>query len=222
MPCRCVVPISALFSGTLWLGNAAYLYLSVAFIQMLKVRPVECMSQHLACSSVHPCSHFCLVHHCYCYWPRPGTTAADLCGIGLPDSPVTPSPHTQLAIPPDQPGHADLQATMPITVFSVGVMMGTEKFSMPYAANMMLVGVGVATASYGERQAGKISTLVAADVRLAGWPCRSTAGMQPDPCTCPTAESAVGHRTAQHSMQQCARGIIQHSNLWCTTAGTSP
>jgi hypothetical protein len=36
--CRCVVPISALFSGTLWLGNAAYLYLSVAFIQMLKVR----------------------------------------------------------------------------------------------------------------------------------------------------------------------------------------
>jgi hypothetical protein len=33
----CVVPISALFAGTLWLGNAAYLYLSVAFIQMLKV-----------------------------------------------------------------------------------------------------------------------------------------------------------------------------------------
>ncbi len=35
--CRNVVPIAALFSGTLWLGNAAYLYLSVAFIQMLKV-----------------------------------------------------------------------------------------------------------------------------------------------------------------------------------------
>ena len=34
---RNVVPIAALFSGTLWMGNAAYLYLSVAFIQMLKV-----------------------------------------------------------------------------------------------------------------------------------------------------------------------------------------
>lgn len=49
---------------------------------------------------------------------------------------------------------------MPITVFSVGVMMGTEKFSMPYAANMMLVGVGVATASYGEHQAGWSSTMM--------------------------------------------------------------
>lgn len=34
---RAVVPISALYAGTLWLGNAAYLYLSVSFIQMLKV-----------------------------------------------------------------------------------------------------------------------------------------------------------------------------------------
>ncbi|BDA42040.1 probable sugar phosphate/phosphate translocator At5g25400 [Coccomyxa sp. Obi] len=33
---RAVVPIGALFAGTLWLGNAAYLYLSVSFIQMLK------------------------------------------------------------------------------------------------------------------------------------------------------------------------------------------
>ena len=31
-----VVPIGALFSGTLWFGNAAYTYLSVSFIQMLK------------------------------------------------------------------------------------------------------------------------------------------------------------------------------------------
>ena len=36
---RAVVPIGACFAGTLWLGNAAYLYLSVAFIQMLKVGP---------------------------------------------------------------------------------------------------------------------------------------------------------------------------------------
>ncbi len=34
---RTIVPIGALYSGTLWLGNAAYLFLSVSFIQMLKV-----------------------------------------------------------------------------------------------------------------------------------------------------------------------------------------
>ena len=33
---KAVVPIGALFAGTLWLGNAAYVYLSVSFIQMLK------------------------------------------------------------------------------------------------------------------------------------------------------------------------------------------
>jgi len=74
---RCVVPIAALFSGTLWMGNAAYLYLSVAFIQMLK-------------------------------------------------------------------------ALMPITVYSCGVIVGTEKYALNYAMNMVLVGVGVAVASYGE------------------------------------------------------------------------
>jgi hypothetical protein len=71
------VPISGLFAVTLWLGNAAYLYLSVSFIQMLK-------------------------------------------------------------------------ALMPITVFSVGVLLGTEVFSWPCAANMGGIGVGVAIASYGE------------------------------------------------------------------------
>ncbi|PNH09408.1 putative sugar phosphate/phosphate translocator [Tetrabaena socialis] len=74
---KTIVPIAALFSGTLWLGNAAYLYLSVAFIQMLK-------------------------------------------------------------------------ATMPVTVFTVGVFMGTEKYSGMYALNMVVVAIGVATASYGE------------------------------------------------------------------------
>jgi len=40
---KAVVPIGACFAGTLWLGNAAYLYLSVSFIQMLKVRlPLIC------------------------------------------------------------------------------------------------------------------------------------------------------------------------------------
>ncbi|GAB4816833.1 hypothetical protein N2152v2_003879 [Parachlorella kessleri] len=33
---KAVVPIGFLYAGTLWLGNAAYLYLSVSFIQMLK------------------------------------------------------------------------------------------------------------------------------------------------------------------------------------------
>lgn len=31
-----IMPIGALFAGTLWLGNAAYLHLSVSFIQMVK------------------------------------------------------------------------------------------------------------------------------------------------------------------------------------------
>ncbi|KIZ05277.1 hypothetical protein MNEG_2682 [Monoraphidium neglectum] len=33
---RTIVPIGALFAITLWLGNAAYVYLPVSFIQMLK------------------------------------------------------------------------------------------------------------------------------------------------------------------------------------------
>eukprot|EP00976_Prorocentrum_cordatum_P106685 1194503-Prorocentrum_minimum.AAC.1 len=33
---RAVVPIGALYAVTLWLGNTAYLYISVSFIQMLK------------------------------------------------------------------------------------------------------------------------------------------------------------------------------------------
>lgn len=33
---RGVIPIAALFAVTLWCGNAAYMYLSVAFIQMIK------------------------------------------------------------------------------------------------------------------------------------------------------------------------------------------
>ena len=34
---RAIVPIGACYAITLWVGNAAYLYLSVSFIQMLKV-----------------------------------------------------------------------------------------------------------------------------------------------------------------------------------------
>lgn len=36
---RSILPIGLLFSGSLILSNTAYLYLSIAYIQMLKVRP---------------------------------------------------------------------------------------------------------------------------------------------------------------------------------------
>jgi len=74
---RAIVPIGALFAGTLWLGNAAYLYLSVSFIQMLK-------------------------------------------------------------------------ALMPVAVFGVGCVFGTESFTTNAMANMIVVTIGVAIASYGE------------------------------------------------------------------------
>ncbi len=35
-----VVPVGIAFAGVLWLGNDAYMYLSVSFIQMLKVNGV--------------------------------------------------------------------------------------------------------------------------------------------------------------------------------------
>ena len=45
----CILPIGLLFAGTLWSSNAAYLYLSVSFIQMLKVHGaawgMECTEQ---------------------------------------------------------------------------------------------------------------------------------------------------------------------------------
>ena len=37
MYAKTIVPIGGLYAGTLWLGNAAYVHLSVSFIQMLKV-----------------------------------------------------------------------------------------------------------------------------------------------------------------------------------------
>lgn len=42
--CRTIVPIGLLYSGTLWLGNSAYLFLSVSFIQMLKVSGAPLLS----------------------------------------------------------------------------------------------------------------------------------------------------------------------------------
>lgn len=44
--CRAIVPIGACYAVTLWVGNAAYLYLSVSFIQMLKV---GCLPRAMGC-----------------------------------------------------------------------------------------------------------------------------------------------------------------------------
>lgn len=72
-----IVPIGACYAVTLWVGNAAYLYLSVSFIQMLK-------------------------------------------------------------------------ALMPVAVFTVGCLMGTETFKVNTLSNMGLIALGVGIASYGE------------------------------------------------------------------------
>ena len=64
-----MVPISALFSGTLWLGNAAYLYLSVAFIQMLKVRTLQWLLKQTSMQPTAPGTATCppAIAICHCY-----------------------------------------------------------------------------------------------------------------------------------------------------------
>ncbi|XP_047180557.1 probable sugar phosphate/phosphate translocator At3g17430 [Vigna umbellata] len=48
----CVVPISAFFSASLWFGNTAYLFISVAFIQMLKaLMPVATFLVAVTCGT---------------------------------------------------------------------------------------------------------------------------------------------------------------------------
>lgn len=48
----CVVPISAFFASSLWFGNTAYLYISVAFIQMLKaLMPVATFVMAIICGT---------------------------------------------------------------------------------------------------------------------------------------------------------------------------
>jgi hypothetical protein len=120
------VPIGGCYAITLWVGNAAYLYLSVSFIQMLK-------------------------------------------------------------------------ALMPVAVFSVGCFFGTDKFSTGTMANMILVTIGVAIASYGGWQAAEQQR------RQAGWPSRfgSGSGQQPQAgaaaaprlpgCAATQADSSLPH-----------------------------
>ncbi|CAN1281841.1 Probable sugar phosphate/phosphate translocator At3g17430 [Linum perenne] len=48
----CVIPISAFFAASLWFGNTAYLYISVAFIQMLKaLMPVATFIMAVLCGT---------------------------------------------------------------------------------------------------------------------------------------------------------------------------
>ncbi|KAK3026918.1 hypothetical protein RJ639_040324, partial [Escallonia herrerae] len=48
----CVVPISAFFASSLWFGNTAYLFISVAFIQMLKaLMPVATFLMAVICGT---------------------------------------------------------------------------------------------------------------------------------------------------------------------------
>ncbi|KAK4794150.1 hypothetical protein SAY86_012144 [Trapa natans] len=48
----CVMPISAFFASSLWLGNTAYLHISVAFIQMLKaLMPVATFLMAVLCGT---------------------------------------------------------------------------------------------------------------------------------------------------------------------------
>lgn len=48
----CVIPISGCFSASLWFGNTAYLYISVAFIQMLKaLMPVATFLMAVTCGT---------------------------------------------------------------------------------------------------------------------------------------------------------------------------
>ncbi|XP_065866199.1 probable sugar phosphate/phosphate translocator At1g48230 [Euphorbia lathyris] len=48
----CVVPISAFFAASLWFGNTAYLFISVAFIQMLKaLMPVATFFMAVLCGT---------------------------------------------------------------------------------------------------------------------------------------------------------------------------
>lgn len=48
----CVIPISAFFASSLWFGNTAYLFISVAFIQMLKaLMPVATFLMAVFCGT---------------------------------------------------------------------------------------------------------------------------------------------------------------------------
>ena len=65
-----------------------------------------------------------------------------------------------------------LKALMPVAVFSVGCVFGTDRFNWPTFLNMMLVTVGVAIASFGELNFNltgvlfQLSSILSESVRL--------------------------------------------------------
>ena len=95
---RTIVPISGLYAGTLWLGNAAYIFLSVSFVQMLKLS-----------WGARAMLFFCVAVF-FCVW--------GCCGAASVPRPATHAP------PPFA-----LQASMPMAVFIVGCLFGTEHFT---------------------------------------------------------------------------------------------
>jgi hypothetical protein len=65
-----IVPIAGAFAIVLWLGNAAYMYLSVSFIQMLKVRHSRC-PVNLRTDSSHSLHQRSASWHCLRSWANP-------------------------------------------------------------------------------------------------------------------------------------------------------
>ena len=70
---RTIVPIGFLYAGTLWLGNAAYIHLSVSFIQMLKASPLDVQALRLLrlCRWPYCCRLYCWPY-CWSYCRRKG------------------------------------------------------------------------------------------------------------------------------------------------------
>lgn len=46
---------------------------------------------------------------------------------------------------------------MPVTVFVAGIILGTERYQFNYAANLVMIAVGIAIASYGKQLPGSSS-----------------------------------------------------------------
>lgn len=162
------------------MGNAAFMYLSVSFIQMIKVRVWICLGGEgnrreageqlddwIACVCVRVCVQVSVCGRGVSAGGRGGKREGERVG----DWQAMPRPWHPLSLcsfPASLPAHTSariasafphphvpllpvlLQAMMPLCVFTVGCLLGTEKYQHAYLANMALVTVGVAVASYGE------------------------------------------------------------------------
>jgi hypothetical protein len=128
------VPIGALFALSLWASNAAYLHLSVSFLQMIKARARARARTHRAAS------------------PRSGAARPS----ARTHSPARHPPARPPSRPP-RPARAPprprcpLQALMPLLVYLIGAAAGLERLERASLLNMAAVVAGVAAASYGRR-----------------------------------------------------------------------